>query len=194
MLCSLVYRKAAAWFWTNVEQKFLCFEDSAYILVSRSAEVSFCCKKIYHFNNTNLQLSTAPLSYLCCSPAVNGNSYLARIASQYCEGWHWAVCAVGAQTVWEAAKRTKHLSNQVKLNTLDAKWHSGLSGLRARRLIKHSYESQTTGVFVHTRLQQAEGRPVRRVSLFETDTGELLFSGLTPNLPLMDRPPNSRLL
>lgn len=104
MLCRLVYRKAAAWFWTNAEQKFLCFEDSAYILVSRSAEVSFCCKKkIYHFNNTNLQLSTAPLSYPCCSPAVNGKSYLARTAFQYCQGWRWAVCGVGAQTVWETA-------------------------------------------------------------------------------------------
>lgn len=30
--------------------------------------------------------------------------------------------------------------------------------------------------------------------LFETDMGELLFSGLTPNLPLMDGPPNSPLL
>lgn len=37
-------------------------------------------------------------------------------------------------------------------------------------------------------------RPALRVSPFETDTGELLFSGLTPNLPLMDRPPNSGLL
>lgn len=33
-----------------------------------------------------------------------------------------------------------------------------------------------------------------RVSFFESDMGELLFSGLTPDLPLMDRPPNSQLL
>lgn len=37
-------------------------------------------------------------------------------------------------------------------------------------------------------------RPALRVSRFETDMGELLFSGLTPNLLLMDRPPNSQLL
>ena len=41
---------------------------------------------------------------------------------------------------------------------------------------------------------ESRERPALRVSLFETDMGELLFSGLTPNLPLMDRPPNSRLL
>lgn len=48
----------------------------------------------------------------------------------------------------------------------------------------------------HCACEAAAGgeRPALRVSRFETDTGELLFSGLTPNLPLMDRPPNSRLL
>lgn len=63
--------------------------------------------------------------------------------------------------------------------------------LQVPGLMKFLYKSQTTGVFVHVRLRQAE---TLRVSLFETDMGELLFSGLTPNLPLMDRPPNSQLL
>lgn len=66
--------------------------------------------------------------------------------------------------------------------------------LQVPRLIKLLYKSQTTGVFVHVRLKQADSGPVLRVSRFETDMGELLFSGLTPNLPLMDRPPNSQLL
>lgn len=60
--------------------------------------------------------------------------------------------------------------------------------------MKFLYKSQTTGVIVHAKAAAGAERPALRVSLFETDTGELLFSGLTPNLPLMDRPPNSRLL
>lgn len=81
----------------------------------------------------------------------------------------------------------------MQLNKSEYKMAFVFVWLQTPRLIKPLHESRTTGVFVHVRLQQAEW-PALWVSLFETDTGELLFSGLSPNLPLMDRPPISQLV
>lgn len=59
----------------------------------RTASISWCpavlkfplAQKIYYLTTSDLQLSTALLSYSCCRPTVNGKSYLVQIASQYCE-------------------------------------------------------------------------------------------------------------
>lgn len=72
-------------------------------------------------------------------------------------------------------------------------------GPRAARLIKHlvGRVKQQVSLCVRGYSRQA-GRQRAAAALgfqlFETDMGELLFSGLTPNLPLMDGPPNSPLL
>lgn len=72
-------------------------------------------------------------------------------------------------------------------------------GLRAARLIKHfvGRVKQQVSLCVRGYSRQAGRHRVAAAlgfQLFETDMGELLFSGLTPNLPLMDGPPNSPLL
>lgn len=70
---------------------------------------------------------------------------------------------------------------------------------RAARLIKHfvGRVKQQVSLCVRGCSRQA-GRQRAAAALgfqlFETDMGELFFSGLTPNLPLMDGPPNSALL
>lgn len=62
------------------------------------------------------------------------------------------------------------------------------------RLIRTLYESGTTGVFVCMRLQWAESARRFGFHSLKVIRGELLFSGLAPDLLLMDRPPNFQFL
>lgn len=107
------------------------FEDSAYILVSYCAEVSFCCKKIYHLTNVNLQPGLRlPLSYSFCCLAANGKIICGSdssglMLSSLCSQSSGLLIQAAAAAKWETATTQSiffyfFFLNQVRLNKLDA--------------------------------------------------------------------------
>lgn len=142
-------------------------QADCYIPVSRGADLSLPLRKMHQLTMRHLQVSSA--AHAGCR-----ESYLVQVASAFLSSQHH-----------QARKYTHKVG--IRLKQTDC--------LVASLQIDEVFVQESNNR-CHCACKAAAGgeRPALRVSLFETDTGELLFSGLTPNLPLMDRPPNSRLL